>query len=78
MLVYILSDYDEYGAENVKATLDPARLPALIDAWNWAPEFKEPAKEKLAELLGRLAPSPDGHNLLHGWGGVMLHVVELV
>jgi len=83
--VYLLSDYDEYGAENVTATLDRGRLIELIDE-NWAPTearsvaWNAEAKTKLAELLletdDELA-SRGSHNLQAGWGGIQLHVVRL-
>jgi len=86
--VYLLSDYHEYGAENVTATLDRGRLIELIDE-NWPltelPEarsvaWRAEAKTKLAELLietdAGLA-SRGSHNLQAGWGGIQLHVVRL-
>ena len=82
--VYLLSDYDEYGAEHVAATLDRARLLDLVDA-NWtdaSEEFREIAKKELASLLERLdidllKEEGNGHSLHHGWGGAQLHVVQL-
>lgn len=88
--VYILSDYDEYGAENVTATLDRARLHDLI-AENWPvamPEFDACRQaEWVAEAQARLAvvllnsdedlAVRDGTNLHDGWGGAQLHVVRL-
>ena len=82
--VYILSDYEEHGANNVTATLDRGKLPAMVDA-NWppgdTPDWNAKAKAGLAKLLERpdeeLA-GPNGHNATDGWGGLMLHVVELV
>jgi len=80
--IYILSDYDEYGAQNVVATLDRAHLPALVEE-NWAEAtaaWRDKAKASVAALLAKPdeeLSSPDGHKCHDGWGGVMLHVVPL-
>ncbi len=90
--VYILSDYEEYGATNVVATLERDLLDRLIDE-NWPdgprPTFgdqehlakwRDRARSKLRLLLeqsdAQLA-QPDGHDLHNGWGGMQLHVVKL-
>lgn len=79
--VYILSTHDEYGAENVRATLNRSDLPALLRTYG--PELVTITDEalKLAFLLGDssdedLATS-DGQGLSHGWGGLRLNVVKL-
>ena len=41
-IIYILSDYDEHGAENLIATLDRDKVMAMVDA-NW-PNFVPDAK----------------------------------
>lgn len=92
MLVWILSDHDEYGAENVCATIDKFKLAGLIDT-NWpdkpnetlqqrqhAAEWRNRARMKLLELLTH--PEEEllldhKHELHEGWGGMQLHVVEL-
>lgn len=87
-LVYILSDYEEQGANRVVATLDRDKLPALIDSnwpdvphkkWDYA-GWREEAKATLAEYLQLSEAdliSPNGLNLHKGWGGAQLHVVNL-
>jgi len=86
--VYILSDYNEYGAENVTATLDRAKLETVMrKSWPDAGfpygglnEWLAEAAAKMAELLQKSdaeLASVDGHNLHRGWGGMQLHVVEL-
>lgn len=73
--VYLLSTYDEYGAEHVRATLDPARLPAMVKSY-----YPDPAKElaALAEVLKEEEIiNSHGHNLSRGWGGLQLHIVPL-
>ena len=81
MRVYILSVYEEYGAEQVKATLDPTKLSAMLrefrHPWKDQPvEVPESVFEALTEVLAedRLV---DGRNLSEGWGGWQLHIVEL-
>jgi hypothetical protein len=75
--VYILSTYQENGAENVIATLDRTKLHGLLTSY-----FKPLAHEheRLAELMAgnddELSKT-DGHYLSNGWGGIELHVVEL-
>lgn len=84
--VFILSDHDEHGAENVCATLDRGRLCAMVDE-NWPLEGHRPsrveAKTRLIELLRETdrelaARCSDGGVILqYGWGGIQLHVVAL-
>ncbi len=80
--VYILSTYDEYGAEDVVATLDRDRLVHLCDI-HWAEAFKTSAEghdelvKLLAEKTDETLANGDGWNLHLGWGGVQLHVVKL-
>lgn len=83
MKVYILSTYEEHGAEDVKATLDRDRVPALLlsyspySRWGEAPFDVDFSKEleRLKELLSEDAPGE--YELSVGWGGWMLHIVEL-
>ena len=77
MKVYILSDYEEDGAEHVSATLDKEKLPEMLDKLGYG---KRPeAKEKLAALLEKdELLTRHGKDLESGWGGSMLHIVELV
>jgi hypothetical protein len=91
MIVYILSDYDESGAEHVTATLDRKLLAGMIET-NWPSsyfryghekEWKSAALAKLTTLLEKsdeelLTLGMDGHDLHDGWGGAQLHVVRLV
>lgn len=89
--VYLLSDHDEHGSENVVATLDRGRLlELLVKGWPWAdktegrnlPENVKNESDILREYLAANtdADLADGapRNLSYGWGGVQLHVVELV
>lgn len=83
--VYILSRYQEDGAEDVKATLNREHLPALLESYgDWV---HEDTRKGLANLLEMSDASlaarygndkgSHGHSLEHGWGGFQLHVVEL-
>lgn len=72
--VYILSDYGEFGAENVKASLDPQRLRPLIKELTLA----KGAEKKFDELIADPQEiSVGGANLSDGWGGAQLHIVPL-
>jgi hypothetical protein len=79
MNVYILSMYGEYGAERVTATCDKSRVPALLEAYAvcYPHSSFDEDRDALAELLAEDCPSEGGHDLGHGWGGMMLHIVEL-
>jgi len=84
--VYILSDHDEYGAENLVATLDRSLLMGMVEK-NW-PKYKpvwiEEAKAGLARHLEELSDEElcektrkNGLDCHRGWGGMQLHVVKL-
>lgn len=76
MKVYILSDYEEHGAENVEATTEPEKLPSMLATFFGGKALTE--REALSNLERKGYPiNPDGHNLSNGWGGIMLHIVEL-
>lgn len=86
--VYLLSDHDEYGSVDVRATLNREALPEMLKAgWGDHSNFENAmtalrallATEDvdLAKLRGcdRAGASP--HNLMSGWGGPQLHVVPV-
>ncbi len=80
--VYILSDHDEYGADNVQATVDREKIAGLIEAR--ASDFKrrdlDYAQQRLIALLERSDEElvkQQKHALMDGWGGLQLHVVRL-
>ena len=85
--VYLLSDYGEYGAENVVATLDRDSLPGLasrlfgdrLDAMLELGVLLTKGDEELASLTdhNECRVVERGHGLGEGWGGPMLHVVPL-
>jgi hypothetical protein len=80
--VYVLSDYEEHGAENVCATLDRSILHRLLDRnWPGSPEWAVEAHAGLEEHLKKaddvLSARTSGWNCHSGWGGMQLHVVEL-
>lgn len=87
--VYMLSFYDEYGAEDVHVTLDRQRLPAMAttvlacaDGRRNDPAYLAEVQGRLSELLaefdkcGKILRS--GRNLTDGWGGMQLHIVPLI
>ena len=82
--VYLLSTYGEHGAEAVHATLDRAKLPAALadligshfrytDPSEWQSDLQKLLVQDDEELAAH-----DGDNLSEGWGGIQLHVVDLV
>lgn len=76
--VYILSTYEEHGSDSVVATTQHDRLGQLM-ADNF--EGFAPLDEEL-KALERLKDqgwpiSTQGHDLSNGWGGILLHIVEL-
>ena len=91
--VYLLSTYDEHGAEQVHATLDPSKLPGMLRtllnaignvpaSTGWDDTYESEAITTLDMMLGGLKAhnSPIREAIdLHpsGWGGIQLHVVPL-
>jgi hypothetical protein len=76
--VYILSNYEEYGAENVHATLDKARLFNLLER-HYGP-VTDGDRARLVDFVARdeLTPLDEGGDeVVEGWGNVQLHIVEL-
>lgn len=74
--VYILSTYEENGAENVVATLDREMVVQLAEK-----HFGYSDMGQLHGLLSRsdedLSEDRSGHDFGKNWGGPMLHVVVL-
>lgn len=92
-MIFILSDYEEDGADNVIVVDNRDDLFAAIDE-NWpvndngtrqsadTSAWKERAKERLRELLAnmsdeQLSENSGKHNLHKGWGGIQLHVRKI-
>ena len=91
--VYIFSNHEEDGADEVQATIDRDRVAEIFAARlerfpGYDDYSKQEAKTELNELLklpdAELAKPHDGeqgssgHRLMSGWGGEQLHVVELL
>ena len=75
MKAYILSDYNEHGAENVVATLDKTKVMELMKSnFQWV---NQEDIDKLEYYLEIDKPSKDANNLAVGWGGIQLHIIEL-
>jgi hypothetical protein len=70
--IYVLYDYDEYGAgDGLVATTDPAALAATL-AKLTRPEWFD---EELARLHTAVKDgTPGRHDLSKGWGGRVLHI----
>ena len=86
MRVYILSVYEEHGAEEVVATLDKSHVEIMMDKYfstcgldeTDGPklgEFRATPRETLRRVLKE--DTTGKFNLQDGWGGIQLHVVEL-
>lgn len=72
MKIYILSTYEEHGAEEVHATLDPIKLFGILN--KHFVEQGDVENERVAEVL-RLEEA-GSWGLSDGWGGVRLDIVE--
>lgn len=77
MKVYLLSTYEEHGAKDVVGTTDPSKLPEMLKTFG--PNFggMEYELRQLESALKDGLADRDGWDLSDGWGGVMLHVIEL-
>lgn len=92
--VYLISDHEEDGAENLVATTDRSRLSDLIGRHLTAcaeragsrsrppdPSYVEECATRLAELAGlddETLARAVTHPLAAGWGSMQLHVVRLL
>ncbi|HVI55469.1 MAG TPA: hypothetical protein VM621_10500 [Luteibacter sp.] len=81
--IYILSNYDEYGAEDVKATTNRDAVMDMLRSYvgekvpgysHPYPEFNYGEPEALLALLA--SEDPGKYNLSEGWGGFQLHIVD--
>ena len=76
MLVYILSTYEEHGAENITATTNWAKVPNLV--LGYSKEICIDVHTIADNLRTNPAPVvPGSINLTPGWGGLRLDAVEL-
>ena len=74
--VYTLSTYEEYGSTGVIATLNPDNLPSMLATLKYANEAEAKALARIKE--NGYPIDPNGHDLSKDWGGIMLHIVELI
>lgn len=84
-MIYILSLYREDGAENLKATTDPERVVDMLKSYRQDVvnehlsqrtfEVEDDEIESLQRLLQE-GKTVDGVDLVKGWGGFMLHIVD--
>jgi len=80
--VYMISHYDEYGSDDVSASLSKDGLFKIINApsFFYSDESRLAVTEKLKtlfELRDIELAGKQKHDLQKGWGGFQLHVVEL-
>lgn len=87
MRVYLLSVYEENGAEDVTGTTDPEKLPELLRRYFVPDEFEHVMEccglnhwdyglERLAKAKAE-GFSEGKYSLGRHWGGPQLHVVDL-
>ena len=74
--VYTLSTYEEHGSTGVIATLNPENLPSMLATFKYANETEVKALARIKE--NGYPIDPDGHDLSKDWGGIQLHIVELI
>lgn len=74
--VYIISIYEEDGAEGVRATLDKTKVESLLVTHPIL--GKDQCAEEITHLRDFLEKDvPGKFDLSRGWGGFQLHIVEL-
>ena len=80
MFVYLISDHGEDGSEHVQASLDPAKVRPFVRQFqhHTATEAEIAACESLFDAYVKANRAVDGVGLTKGWGGVSLHIVELI
>ena len=79
MKVYLISRYDEYGSEDVRATVDKDKVRELLRTHKLREEEDVPEDydKTLSDLLAKDIATGQPNNLGRGWGGFQLHIVEL-
>ena len=81
--VYLLYTYKEDGPEDLVATLDKSKIVGLakqIDEANngWFEKNNElDLLERLKVIINTKGEIPDRYDLMSGWGGLVLEIVEL-
>ncbi len=72
MKIYIISTYNEYGAENVVASTN---CDAIID---YLKSKDVDTAKAISAINEGIEISESGLDLGNGWGGYQLHIVELL
>lgn len=78
--VYFLSEYEEHGAEKAHATTNRDKVLSMILHYGTNKDLTleiEALHTLLTQSDAELSKDREGHKLCGGWGGLMLHVVEL-
>ena len=73
--VYILSFHEDRGAEEVRATLDPAKLRVMLS--DMCGRYDPADQDQLTKALAMEECPREGIQLTRDWGGPILHIVEL-
>lgn len=79
MKVYLLWTHGEDGPEELRATLDRDKVLGLAKDYytdDWIKKFAPNLMQRLDSIL-LSNPSNDIYNLVGGWGGLHLQIVEL-
>jgi len=76
MKVYLLWWHREEGPEELKATLNPDKLPEMVKSYDngW---FQRVSTDPVEELKGINLEEAGVFSLMDGWGGLCLQIVEL-
>lgn len=80
--VYVFATYGEHGLEERVATVDRVSVPVLLERFlggGFTEQNRTEATEALASLLCQSDEEllASKHELMTGWGGVQLYVVDL-
>jgi len=72
MKAYILSTYGEDGAEEVHVTLDKEKVMGIASEYG-----EDYVLDRLIDVLSKDTTERDGVNVSQGWGGLMIHIIEV-
>ena len=76
MRIYLLYDYDEDGPDSMFATTDYEKLPALLVQLGYTDsETLGTLHGALADIRREIFRGPYG--LTRGWGGAVLHMLDV-
>jgi hypothetical protein len=76
MRIYILSTYEEHGAEDVKATSNPALVDGIITSYDAFKSDVSYERQRAADAIR--GDELGSFDLSPGWGGMRLDIVDMV